>query len=219
MTQLHNIENNLSFIDPHWIVGFVDGEGCFSVSFKKREKLRIKLEVTPSFSISQHERSKHVLEAIQKTFDCGFLRYDKKDSNWKYEIRNISLLCTKIIPFFVNHTLLTNKALSFNKFKEICILIEQKQHLTQEGIIKIIHLAFEMNPQGKRKYSKLDLFTYLGFSESSSVFFCATSIPTLDTPKYQKLEGLCIHHWWITGFTDGDGCFSVYFQKQKTHVR
>src|ERR1700704_5619847 len=37
-----------------YFAGFVDGEGCFTVSFSPRSKLLIGWEVRPSFSVSQN---------------------------------------------------------------------------------------------------------------------------------------------------------------------
>ena len=39
---------------PSYISGFVDGEGCFTVSISPRPTLRVGWEVRPSFSVSQN---------------------------------------------------------------------------------------------------------------------------------------------------------------------
>src|SRR6266568_6266576 len=39
-----------------YISGYVDGEGCFTVSFSPRSKLRVEWEVRPSFSVSQNSK-------------------------------------------------------------------------------------------------------------------------------------------------------------------
>ncbi|PJA87737.1 MAG: endonuclease, partial [Candidatus Moranbacteria bacterium CG_4_9_14_3_um_filter_40_7] len=72
-----------------YVSGFIDGEGCFSVSFNFREKLKTKIEVRPSFSIGQNMRSLEILKMIQKFFDCGSIRFCKNDQCYKYETRNI----------------------------------------------------------------------------------------------------------------------------------
>jgi len=48
-----------------YITGFVDGEGCFAVSFSRRAKFKLGIEVRPSFSISQNKRSLNVLGEIR----------------------------------------------------------------------------------------------------------------------------------------------------------
>ena len=48
-----------------YISGYVDGEGCFTVSISPRAKLRAGWEVRPSFSVSQNGDRAEVLYALQ----------------------------------------------------------------------------------------------------------------------------------------------------------
>lgn len=136
-----------------WICGFTDGEGCFSVSFNKREELKTKIEVRPSFSISQKSNSLSSLEQIKNYFQCGGIRYSKSDGCYKYEVRSLSDLNEKIIPFFKKYDLFTAKKNDFEKFGEICSEMKRSNHLNISGLKKIIGLAYQMNVAGKRKYS------------------------------------------------------------------
>src|SRR5882757_10267795 len=43
-------------LDPWFVTGLTDGEGCFCVSLAIRAKLRTGLEVRPSFSLSLNEK-------------------------------------------------------------------------------------------------------------------------------------------------------------------
>jgi len=72
-----------------YISGYVDGEGCFSVSFSKREKFLVGIETKPSFSVSQNEDRSQILFLIKKEFGCGFIRRDFSDKTLKYEIRSL----------------------------------------------------------------------------------------------------------------------------------
>jgi hypothetical protein len=47
-----------------WIVGFVDGEGCFSVSIFKNRTSKCGFQVMPEFVITQGQKSLNVLEDI-----------------------------------------------------------------------------------------------------------------------------------------------------------
>ena len=44
-----------------YISGYVDGEGCFTISYSPRIKLRTGWEVRPSFSVSQNADRSEVL--------------------------------------------------------------------------------------------------------------------------------------------------------------
>ena len=144
-----------------YITGFADGEGCFSVSFSRRAKLKVKIEVRPSFSISQKRYSLKVLEEIHKFFKCGGIRYSKTDATYKYEVRSISDLSKIIIPHFKKYPLITAKAKDFDKFATICKMVSANLHLNSKELRKIIDLAYEMNAAGKRRYQKADLLRLL----------------------------------------------------------
>jgi hypothetical protein len=55
---------NSDSTESSYVTGFVDGEGSFLVSFSKRAKMLTGIEVRPSFTVSQHERSRNVLELL-----------------------------------------------------------------------------------------------------------------------------------------------------------
>src|SRR3989442_2068783 len=138
---------------PSYITGYVDGEGCFTVSFSPRRKLRIGWEVRPSFSVSQNADRSEVLLAIRDYFGCGSIRPDRSDSTLKYEVRNIDDLIEKVIPHFERYPLLSSKKKDFERFASVCGLVHQKAHLTETGLREIVGLAMEMNTSGKRKFA------------------------------------------------------------------
>jgi len=140
-----------------YVTGFVDGEGCFSIGIVKREKMRTGLEIRPSFAIGQNRESLDVLKLIQNYFGCGAIRFSKKDQFYKYEVRSIKDLKTKIIPHFKKYPLQTSKKNDFLKFVYICDLISSSKHLNKEYLEEIIRIAYTMNPAGKRKYTYEDL--------------------------------------------------------------
>ena len=136
---------------PGWIVGFTDGEGCFSVSFNLRESMTVGVETRPSFAVGQKSPSLASLEKMRNFFGCGHIRYSKRDGTYKYEVRNIDDLVNKIIPFYEKHSLETLKKDDFNLFAEICRSMKQGSHLNEEGMKKIIEKGYSMNPSGQRK--------------------------------------------------------------------
>ena len=144
---------------PGWVSGFTDGEGCFSVSFTKREKLNLGVEVRPSFSIGQKAHSRESLEKLQNYFDCGAIRYSKKDGLYKYEVRSLDDLFNKLIPFFEKYPLETAKKQDFEKFAKVCRAMKQGHHLNSTGIKEIIDTSYEMNVSGKRGTPKEELIS------------------------------------------------------------
>ena len=145
-----------------YVSGFVDGEGCFSISFTLRAKLKTGIEVRPSFSISQNKRNYVVLEEIRDFFDCGSIRFSKRDQNYKYEVRSVADLVKKIIPHFKKYPLRTTKQKDFEIFTYVCNLVNQSKHLNKKFLNEIIENSYKMNESGKRKYSKVELLRVLG---------------------------------------------------------
>ena len=144
-----------------YITGFTDGEGTFSVSFSLRSKMRLGIEVRPSFSISQHKRSLSVLQEIQMYFGVGAIRFSASDQNYKYEVRSTNDLVKKIIPHFQRYPLRTAKLHDFEIFSEICTMICENKHRNVKYLAGIIDKAYRMNESGKRKYPVTTLLKIL----------------------------------------------------------
>jgi hypothetical protein len=76
-------------LDPWFVTGLVEGEGCFCVSFVIRPKMRVGLQALPSFSLSLNEKDQELLRALQIYFECGALRESRSDRTFKYEVRSV----------------------------------------------------------------------------------------------------------------------------------
>ena len=136
-----------------YLSGYVDGEGCFCISFSKREKLNVGWEVKPSFAIGQNYDRREVLDLIQEFFKCGFMRRDYADKTLKYEVRSLEELLEHIIPHFEKFSLISAKQKDFLLFADICKRMKNGEHRTVEGFKKIVQRAYKMNGSGKRKFS------------------------------------------------------------------
>lgn len=140
-----------------YISGYVDGEGCFSISFSKRDKFLVGFETKPSFSVSQNEDRAQTLFLMQQIFKCGFIRRDYSDKTLKYEVRSLDDLIRYIIPHFKKYPLVSAKQKDFEFFEKVCLLMQKQLHKNKDGLGKIMNLAFQMNPSGKRKYTKAEM--------------------------------------------------------------
>jgi LAGLIDADG endonuclease len=147
-------------LDPWYVTGLADGEGCFCVSFAIRAKLRLGLEVRPSFSLSLNEKDLGLLQDLQAFFGCGWIRESKTDRTFKYEARAVGDLVGSIIPHFERFPLRGDKARSCAGFCRVCRMIEQGDHLQRDGLREIVDVAYGMN-LGKRRNSKAVLLRVL----------------------------------------------------------
>jgi hypothetical protein len=162
----HHMENAaygvpIDALDPWYVTGLTEGEGCFCVSLSPRAKLRSGLEVRPSFSLSLNERDRELLVGLQMFFGCGSIRESRSDRTFKYESRSTRELVEFIVAHFGRYPLRGAKARSFQGFSDVCRMIEQGDHLERAGLEHIIVLASEMN-LGKRRYDQATLLRALG---------------------------------------------------------
>jgi hypothetical protein len=144
-----------------YISGFVDGEGCFCVSFHPSRRHRFGWEVRPSFSVSQNADRAELLYILQQRWRCGFIRPDRSDKTIKFEVRNVRALVEKVLPHFEAYPLASSKQDDVLRFAKICKLVHEGRHLDREGLAEIVRIAMEMNPSGKRKYVGSDILKSL----------------------------------------------------------
>jgi len=140
-----------------WIVGFTDGEGCFSVSLLKNKTSKNGWQVFPEFVITQGKKSLPALEIFKNYFQCGNIfvnkRYDNhKENLYRYCIRSIKEIEEKIIPFFKKNQLKTFKQNDFLIFSKIMEKIKKGEHLSNRGIAKIAKLIEQMNRKKKSRF-------------------------------------------------------------------
>ena len=107
-----------------WIVGFTDGEGCFSVSIFRNRTSKFGWQVMPEFVITQGAKSLKVLQMTQKYFKCGKIFINKRYDNhhehlYRYCVRKRNDLNQIIVPFFIQNPLFTEKKQNFKIFCQV----------------------------------------------------------------------------------------------------
>jgi hypothetical protein len=143
-------DNQQERLDAEWIVGFVDGEGCFHVGINKQPKMLVGWQVLPEFRVVQHKRDIAVLHRIHDTLGIGKVVRNHGD-RFEVRVRGLKEL-RKLIDFFNEHELQTTKKQNFETFSKIISLMEQNIHLTQKGLHTIALLASSMNNHVPSKY-------------------------------------------------------------------
>jgi LAGLIDADG endonuclease len=144
-----------------YISGYVDGEGCFTVSIAPRATLRVGWEVRPSLSVSQNGDRAEVLRLVEKHFGCGSIRPDRSDKTLKWETRCLDDLVERVLPHFDRYPLLSGKRLDYERFASICRLMAGGAHRSSDGLARIVELAGGMNPSGKRRYRAEEILAKL----------------------------------------------------------
>jgi hypothetical protein len=86
------------------------------------------------------------LEKIQSFFGgIGKITIREKDNTAYFTVKSIKDIIHVIIPHFEKYPLLTEKQADFELFKQIVIIMHNKQHLNSKGLNKIISLKSSLN--------------------------------------------------------------------------
>jgi LAGLIDADG endonuclease len=131
-------------LSKDWIVGFVDGEGCFSFSKIKNDKLTFGYQIQGEFTVVQHIRDIQLLHKLKDHFRCGSVAKNHGD-RYHYRVKNNELLLTNIIPFFEENQLQTVKRFQLPVFKELCLKHKARAHFTKEGFDEMQSLVLKLS--------------------------------------------------------------------------
>ena len=160
----------------YYFAGFVDGEGSFHLTFRRRQDYKLPWKVSLCLNVSQKDRV--ILALLKRHLQCGEIRY-KSDDVWMYEVNNLNAIRSNVIPFFRRFGFLSaKKKRDFAIFQQMADLMETGAHLSRDGIESLLKLRSTMNEGGKRKYSDDIIVSAFSVSESSETT-CQTSTAVL----------------------------------------
>lgn len=140
-------------LSADWVVGFVDGEGCFHVSINRHDGMTAGYQVLPEFVVVQHERDVQVLHGIKKFFGGGIVRQNHGDRQC-LRVRKLETL-EKVCEFFMAHPLKTRKQQDFLKFRKVISLMRADKHLDKIGVGEIVEVALSMNTAQRPSLEKI----------------------------------------------------------------
>ena len=140
-----------------WIVGFVDGEGCFSISVVRNAGCRLGWQVQHEFSVTQAASSRPALDLLLEEFGCGYVIESTRHDNHREPLLRFSVkrrmdLTAIVVPFFEERPLRTAKRLDFERFASILRTIEDGRHLTEDGLRWIARETEHMNRRQRSRY-------------------------------------------------------------------
>ena len=140
-----------------WVVGFVDGEGCFSISVVRNTGCRLGWQVQHEFSVTQASPSEPALEELIEFFGCGSIIENHRSDNhryplMRYAVKRRSDLVERIIPFFEEHPLITAKQGDFQSFCSAISMMKDGRHLTRMGLEQIALITEKMNRKQRSRY-------------------------------------------------------------------
>ena len=192
---------NTFYLNPDYLTGFVDGEGCFSLSIYKQGKNLSGWQVKPIFSISLHNKDIKLLEAIQRTLKTGKIYKHGVDSI-QYRVSSLKNLQI-ITDHFDSYPLITQKSADYLLFKQAIAIIKNKEHLSIEGLLKLVGIKATLNWGLSDK-----------FKESFPLAKPVVRPSVIYNPLNVKIKNLN----WIRGFIEAEGSFQVLIKNNNKNV-
>ena len=189
---------NTFYLNPDYLTGFVDGEGCFSLSIYKQSKNLTGWQVKPIFSISLHNKDIKLLEAIQRTLKTGKIYKHGVDSI-QYRVSYLKNLQI-ITDHFDNYPLITQKRADYLLFKQAITIIKNKEHFSIEGLLKLVGIKATLN---------------WGLSDKFKESFPLAKPVARPRVTYNPLNFNIKNLNWIRGFIEAEGSFQVLTQNNR----
>jgi len=139
-----------------WVVGFVDGESCFSISVGAT---RGAVSAGSSSTSSRYPRlSRHVMRWSSYGSTSAWV-HDREQPARQPSQCDVAFLCETPqrprggrCPVFENHPLVTAKAMDFRRFPECCSSCSQGEHLGEVGLRRIAALTEQLNRRARSRY-------------------------------------------------------------------
>lgn len=192
------VSSQAKIIYPCFVTGFVDGEGSFSISLTKNKLSRTGWTVQPIFSIGLHDKDEALLIDVKNYYGVGNI-------NWEHGISTIQLRVTSqkdlivIIEHFKKYPLNSQKRADFELFQQALQLMLRKEHLTEDGLCKIVGIKASMNR---------------GLSPELKAAFPQVIPVKRPLVLYKYIQDPN----WLAGFTSAEGCFIIKIFKAKTKL-
>jgi hypothetical protein len=190
-----------SKLNPWFITGLTDAEGCFCTTIYKNKAYKTGWVVRSFFQLSLHQRDSSLIYQLKDFFGgIGTMSLDKKSNVLNYSVASLKELSSIVIPQFKKYPLLTQKGADFLLFEQIVELMNNDAHLTANGLQQIINLRASMNT---------------GLSEIQKSEFSNNINPA----KREIIQSSIIPDPnWISGFVSGEGNLDVGIKKSKNII-
>ena len=188
--------NYKSNLHPWFVTGLVDAEGSFTVSVLKSSFTKTGWGVNARFKITTHITDLDLMLNLKNFFgeDIGKIVIFKDTCT--YRVDKLKDIFDVVIPHFDKYPLVTQKLADYKLFKEIVSLMINKEHLTLDGLKKVLSFKASLN---------------WGLSEELKVKY--SDIEAVKRPLI--LDKDIPSPFWVAGFTTGDGSFYLTIRANK----
>ena len=165
------------------------------IKIRKRPTFRTGWSIQPEFQIKLHKKDIMILEEIKNTLGVGTVTKDKLNTA-NFNVWSIKELQV-VIDHFDKFPLKTQKFNDYDLFKKAYYIIINKEHLTKEGLDKLIAIKSLMNKGLSTSGDLVKAFPHV----KSQPIVKKTHANQIPNPN------------WLSGFASGEGSFQVDIKK------
>jgi hypothetical protein len=130
--------NSNNSLKNHWLTGFSDADASFQIKILQRNN---RVDIRLNFQIDQ--KKDNILLLIKELLG-GKIGYRKSQDTYYYESTSFGS-AKNVINYFDQYHLLSSKHVNYLKWRKAYLIIQNKDHLSKEGIDKLIKLKITMN--------------------------------------------------------------------------
>ena len=185
--KLNNLNDSEKF--KIWLVGFTDGDGCFSV-VKSGGTYRLQ------YSLSQSAYNLRILYYVKNNLCYGSVSKSSKQNWGNFRITDRKGLNKVIFPIFDKYPLLTSKYFNYLRFKKAYDILENKNLTTIEKNKEIEKLLNEKLPEN----------------------YVSPAISLLTENSKYELIANTISVYWLIGFVEAKGNFGIFSDRGKFNI-
>ena len=183
--------NSTLRVNPWVWSGLIDGEGSFNIIVDRNKSRKLGWRAQLKFQLSLHTKDLNLLYLLQQYLGgIGSIHLARNRDIVNYSIDSIEDL-NKLIIHLENYPLLTQKAADFFLFKQAVKLVNNKAHLTVEGLNQIVNIKASMN---------------LGLSDTLKSEFAGYT--PVERPVI-NCDNVFLDPYWISGFVSAEGNFDL----------
>lgn len=200
-----NVEKHSQDWLEQWLVGLVDGDGCFSVDCHRKSTKPVWNLV---FKLSLKKSNMRALTKAKTILGAGEIKCTDKNSDMMtLRIRNRDILEKRVFPIFTRYPLLSDKYYQFVRVREISRLLNDtslSEHQRGERIQTLWDLKISrdsISPFLAVMVSPQSLHTFLQTGESDLEKSQVTRVITLP---------------WLSGFLEAEGSFYIVKKDPQT---
>ena len=138
--------NKTNDFDNHWLAGFSDADASFQIKMVERSTGN-RPEIRLNYQIDQKNNT--LLIKI-KDYLGGNIGYRKSQDTYSYGSTSFGV-AKNVINYFDRYNLQSRKHISYLRWRKVYRLIQNREHLTEKGLIKISRIKILINRRLRRR--------------------------------------------------------------------